>query len=130
MAPVVQFSLEDRDKLKGLLSALDLFTHVRPDLGSHDIPVQMIRTFLTIAIEEGLGPNEISRRMDVASAVGSRHVVDLGEFNRCKDDKGQRLPGYNLIEQKHDVTDRRTRKEYLTASGRGLRTRLLNALRG
>jgi DNA-binding MarR family transcriptional regulator len=110
-------SLQDRDRLMGMLQALDTFSNL-----DKDMPLQMIRTMLCICIDEGIGPHELGRRMGVAGAVTSRHVSDLGEYNRYK------AEGYNLIEQRMDVQDRRFRKAYLTPDGVTFRRTLLRAL--
>src|SRR5258707_915128 len=100
---VHELRLEDKDRLKGLLQALDSFSKL-----DRDMPLQMIRTMLLVCINEGQGPNEVGRQLGVANAVSSRHLSDLGEVDRYHAD------GYNLVEQRSDVLDKRTRKSYLT----------------
>src|SRR5712664_182373 len=113
---VHELRLEDKVKLQGILHVLDLFSNL-----DRDMPLQMIRTMLLVCIKEGQGPNEVSRELGVANAVSSRHLSDLGEIDRYHND------GYNLVEQRVDVTDRRYRRSYLTAKGVTFRNELLRA---
>jgi hypothetical protein len=59
------------------LQAIDLFANLHKDM-----PLQMIRAFLLIAIEEGKGTIELAKRAGVEDTVMSRHFADLGDLNR------------------------------------------------
>lgn len=112
-------SLADKDKLLGMLNALEHFNRL-----DKDMPLQMIRTMLLLCVEDGVGPHKVAEELGVAGAVASRHISDLGEMNRYKH------AGHNLVEQRVDVLDRRYRKAWLTAKGLAFRSSLLRALRG
>jgi hypothetical protein len=80
----------DTTKLRGMLKALNALA----DLDAN-MPLQMVRALLLVCAEEGIGPNEAARRLGVAGAVTSRHLTDLGEVNRDKEE------GYGLILLNH-----------------------------
>jgi hypothetical protein len=65
-----------------------------------NMPLQMIRAFLLIAIE-GQGTMELAKQAAVANTVMSRHLADLGDLNRYHEE------GHDLGYQKADVLDRR-----------------------
>jgi DNA-binding MarR family transcriptional regulator len=113
-----ELSSDDATKLERLLNAIDLFA----DQVDKDMPMQMIRAFLFAAIHEGDGPNELARKADVSSTVMSRHISDLGDINRYK------LGGHELVYQKTDPMDRRSRKVHLTPKGVAFRNKLVRAL--
>ncbi len=108
---------EDASKLQRLLAAVDLIADI-----DKDMPMQMVRALILVCLEEGLGPNELARKAGVSSAVMSRHISDLGEVNRYKQE------GLHLVTQKTDIMDRRYRKVFLSPKGIAFRNRLLRAL--
>jgi DNA-binding MarR family transcriptional regulator len=113
-----ELSSEEIGRLERLLAAIDLFAAEI----DKDMPMQMLRALLMVCIEEGKGPNELARKAGLESGVMSRHLSDLGERNRYKQS------GYEMVEQKADVMDRRYRQTFLTPKGVGFRNRLLRLL--
>lgn len=101
---------------RALLSTTDPWFELR-----NDMPAQYIRTFLMVAAEEGLGVGDYARKAGVAKSVMSRHVLDLGDFNR------KREPGFELLEQHVDIMERRRHAIYLTPKGRALLERMKRA---
>jgi hypothetical protein len=114
-----ELQAEDRAKLRGLLRATALFAEL-----DKNMPLQMLRTFLLVATEEGPGTVEYSKKVDVANKVMARHLSELGEFSRFMEYD----MGHELVHQKADPADRRNRKAYLTSKGHEFGHRLLGAL--
>lgn len=112
---------EDLDKLKGLADVIDAFAEK-----DKNMPLQMIRTYLLVAIEEGKhGTLSIAQSLDLADTVAARHVADLGEMDRSKEEG----TGHDLVMQKINPRDRRYRKAWLTPKGRAFRAKLIRDLR-
>jgi hypothetical protein len=68
---------DDRQIVKGLQGALDQFTDLKATM-----PLQYVKAFLAVALEEGLGVGEYAQRAHVANSVMSRHLLDIGDRNR------------------------------------------------
>jgi DNA-binding MarR family transcriptional regulator len=79
-------------KLRELLAAVGIISEA-----DKDMPMTMVKALLHLMIEDGRGPNEIARELGTAPGVASRHISDLGERNRRRED------GHMLVEQKIDV---------------------------
>jgi DNA-binding MarR family transcriptional regulator len=113
-----ELQAEDKAKLERLLHAVDEFAKI-----DKDMPLQMLRALLFVCIKEGVGPNELARQAGVSSTVMSRHLNDLGERNRYKED------GHDLVEQHISLEDRRFRTPHLTPKGIAFRNLLLRTMR-
>jgi DNA-binding MarR family transcriptional regulator len=80
------------------------------------MPIQYLRTFLAVAMDEGKGVSDYQEVLRVPQSVMSRHLLDLGERDRT----GVPGSGYGLIEIQMDPDDRRRHVATLTAKGRKL----------
>jgi DNA-binding MarR family transcriptional regulator len=103
------FHAADKRKLGAMLQGLTPFITIR-----HTLPMQYVVAFLLVALDEGKGVMEYSKRAGVAQSVMSRHLLDLGD----KDRSGG--PGYGLVTSKNDPTNLRRRPVVLTDKGRVL----------
>lgn len=104
-------SLNDdvKDDMDAVLAIMDLFVSIRPTM-----PAQYIRTFLLVAREEGLGVGEYAERAGVSRSVMTRHLLDIGERNRNKEE------GFGLVIMKPDVLDLRKHRAFLSDEGKAL----------
>lgn len=115
------FSRSELAKIERLLAAL---TTLEADVG-RDPPYQMVRLFLLTALIEGTDNAdmaELKRRTGLSQSVVSRHILDMGERNRYKDE------GHMLVDMRPKPTDRRYHEVSLTARGRALVHKMLIAL--
>lgn len=112
-------SLDNNEKapLKGFLAACEPFDNIR-----HTMPLQYIRAFLLVALEEGLGVNEYAQRSGVSQSVMSRHLLDLGERNRYM------KAGFGLLTQRPDPLELRKQQTFLTDKGRTIAHRIIREL--
>lgn len=76
-----------------------------------NITIGLARTFLTVAIREGLSAREYAHLLNLPTSTMSRHLLDLGDINR------KREPGLMLVEQKPNIMDRRSNVYTLTRRG-------------
>lgn len=116
--PPASYMMEDRrhlDKVSGLFQA---FRALDPTM-----PLQLAYTFILCAIYEGESIGDIARRAGFATSTTSRHILDLGEFNR------QKGPGYKLVETKIDPMELRKKSVHLTPKGRALLNQILSTMR-
>lgn len=112
------YAMEDRkhlDKVSGLFQA---FRALDPTM-----PLQLAYTFILCATYEGESVGEIARRAGFAVSTTSRHILDLGEFDRMK------KPGYKLVETRIDPMELRRKTIHLTPKGRALLNQLINTMR-
>lgn len=58
------------------------------------ITVSALSTFLSLAMKEGVGPTEISKRLGIPLATASRHLLDMSERNRKAE------PGLGWVERR------------------------------
>lgn len=92
-----------------LITLLDLFQQV------HDrISIEQIKTFLAVAESEGRSVKEYADRSGIPMSTMSRHLLDLGERNRKKEE------GLNLLEARRDQQDYRRWNYRLSPKGRKL----------
>lgn len=108
----------EKDDVRKLVAALDPFHNIRQTM-----PMQYIRTFLLVALEEGLGVSEYARRAGVSQSVMSRHLLDIGDRNRHMEE------GFGLITFRPNPTDFRKHEIFLTDKGRAIAHQLVRALR-
>jgi DNA-binding MarR family transcriptional regulator len=110
---------EERDAMALACTALDAFRAVNPVM-----TLQLAFSFLLVARDEGLGVTEYAAKAGIPQSVMSRHIADLGEYNRRHE------AGLNLIVQKIDVMDRRRTLVYLSPKGRAVAAQIHRALAG
>lgn len=99
--------------LRQLLQAVEVFTEK-----DKDMPIQMVRVFILVALNPGLGTMEMAAKSGLPVSVASRHLIDLAELNRYKEQ------GHELVVQKIDPMNRRARPATLTPKGRALVARI------
>ena len=110
---------ETRDAMRVLLTSLEPFRAVYGVM-----PLQQAYAFLLVAMEEGEGVTEYARRAGVSQSVMTRHLLDLGDFNRRHE------PGLGLIVQLPDPLNRRKHQTFLTPKGAALAAQVYRALAG
>ncbi len=104
----------ERKAVKSLLGALDPFTDIRATM-----PLQYVRTFLLVALDEGKGVAEYAAKAGVSVSVMSRHLLDIGERNRHME------KGFGLITYRPNPTELRKHEVFLTDTGRALVHRIV-----
>jgi DNA-binding MarR family transcriptional regulator len=114
----VELTADERLRLREFLAAVDLFA----DLESN-MPLQMLRTFVVVALNEGAGTVELAREAGLNASVMSRHIGDWTKTDRYG------KPSHDFIEQHNNPTDRRNRLSFLTANGRSFLRRVPRMLR-
>ena len=116
--PPLSYDMSDRrhlDKVSGLFQA---FRALDPTM-----PLQLAYTFILCCIYEGESIGDIARRAGFALSTTSRHILDLGEFDRKKSQ------GYKLVETRIDPMELRKKSIHLTPKGRALLNQLINTMR-
>lgn len=112
------YDLSDRkhlDKVTGLFQA---FRQLDPTM-----PLQLAYTFLLCAIYEGESVGDIAKRAGFAMSTTSRHILDLGEYDRKKE------PGYDLVETRVDPMELRRKTIHLTPKGKNLLNQIISTMR-
>lgn len=112
------YSMEDRrhlDKVSGLFQAFRQLDAT--------MPLQLAYTFVLCATYEGESVGDIARRAGFAVSTTSRHILDLGEFDRKKE------PGYGLVETKIDPMELRRKTVHLTPKGKNLLNQIISTMR-
>jgi DNA-binding MarR family transcriptional regulator len=99
-------AIEEKASMLTMFSATDPFTAVYSIM-----PIQQARTFLLVAMEEGLGVGEYARRAGANPTVMTRHMLDLGEMNRRHE------PGLALVYTRPNPMNRRMHQVFLTPKG-------------
>ena len=116
--PPLSYDMSDRrhlDKVSGLFQA---FRALDPTM-----PLQLAYTFILCCIYEGESIGDIARRAGFALSTTSRHILDLGEFDRKKSQ------GYKLVETRIDPMELRKKSIHLTPKGRALLNQVINTMR-
>ena len=114
-----QLGAAEKDAARVLLTALEPLTAVYSIM-----PLQQAKTFLMVAMEEGLGVGEYARKSGSHPGVMTRHMLDLGELNRRHE------PGLNLVYTKPNPMNRRIHQVFLTPKGVALASAIHRALAG
>jgi DNA-binding MarR family transcriptional regulator len=109
------------DDEKALLMSLQKALKPFHELNS-TMPLQYVTAFLQVAIKEGQTVSEYARILGTSQSLMTRHLADIGKINRYHE------TGYDLVEAKNDLMDRRTKRNQLTAKGQRLVGQLLGAL--
>jgi DNA-binding MarR family transcriptional regulator len=110
-------SKEDTRAINVALSVLEAFREVRADM-----PATHIYSFLTVALEEGLGVHEYARRAGIPQTTMTRHLLDLGSMDR------KRQPGLGLLAQRMDPADLRKHQTFLTPAGRAVLNKVIRSI--
>ncbi|HEY2532101.1 MAG TPA: MarR family winged helix-turn-helix transcriptional regulator [Xanthobacteraceae bacterium] len=110
-------SKEDARAISMALSVLDAFREVRADM-----PATHIYSFLTVALEEGLGVHEYAHRAGIPQTTMTRHLLDLGSMDR------KRQPGLGLLAQRMDPADLRKHQTFLTPAGRAVVNKVIRSM--
>lgn len=112
-------SLSDDEKgvLKGVLRALDPFAEMRVDM-----PLQYVRSFMLVAMEEGKGVSEYAEQAGVSQSVMSRHLLDIGDRDRYMNE------GFGLVHKRQDPMELRKYRVFLTDKGRAIARRIIRGL--
>lgn len=101
-------------KLRGVFAAFQQIDET--------MPIQIAHTFVVVALFEGRSMREYCQIAGAQQSTMSRHLLDLGEFNRKK------AEGHKLIEQRVDPTDFRRHLYTLTPKGRRLLAQLASLM--
>jgi hypothetical protein len=102
-----KFTEEEKDAARALLAALEPFRAMRPT-----IPLQYVTLFLNIVLDEGKTVGEYTEMLGVAQTVMTRHLLEIGERTRSKQE------GLGLVVQKADIDDLRKHRSTITPVGR------------
>jgi DNA-binding MarR family transcriptional regulator len=113
-------TLNDEEKAyaRALMLALEPFREIRATM-----PLQYVYTFLMVATEEGKGVTEYAEKAGVAPTVMTRHLLDIGDRNRAREE------GFGLVTQERDKEDLRRTHSRVTPTGKALMHKLMNALK-
>lgn len=107
-------SMESEQLLRAVFLFIEKFRRIAPEM-----PTQLVSTFLSVALKPGILASEVAAQIGTTLSSTSRHARDLSDVVH----KGK--PGYGLIEQRGDPTDRRRRRLHLTAKGQSFVNELL-----
>lgn len=116
-APRRPFTEKEKRTLSTLHEALQTFILIR-----HTMPLQYVRTFLEVAMDEGRSVNEYAKRLKVSKSVMSRQLLDIGPRTR------NASTGFGLIVTQPNVHERRRHEVYLSPKGRALAQHLKRTL--
>ena len=78
-------------------------------------PVKRLAMLLTVAMEEGLPVEGISKRTGTTQQAASKHLADMGDFRQDK-----KKAGLRLIEYRQDRMNLSKKNVYLTKRGTDL----------
>ena len=109
---------EDQRSLERVKLLLSAFKEI-----DETMPLQIAITFLEVAIHEGCSLTDIWKMTGWSHSTLSRHLLDLGERNRHKEE------GLQLIESRRDPLELRKNIYTLTPKGRKLVQKLISLLR-
>jgi DNA-binding MarR family transcriptional regulator len=109
---------EDKRALRDLLNCLDIFADMRPAMA-----LQAMRSYLLVALQEGLGVTELANKAGIKQAVMSRHLQDIGTRDRYLEE------GLGLVDQRALPMELRKHEVFLTPKGRALAHRLVRMMK-
>jgi DNA-binding MarR family transcriptional regulator len=109
----------EKRKLGAFFQGLDPFVAIRQTM-----PLQYVRAFLLVALDEGKGVTEYARVAGVSQSVMSRHILDLGDMAR------DRTPGFGLVASRQDPLNLRRHQVILTDKGRTVAGAIVRAMGG
>ena len=113
-----RFVLENQQHLNRVSGLFQAFRAIEKTM-----PIQIAYTFILIATHEGASIGDIARLAGFSLSTCSRHILDLGEFNRKKE------PGYNLVETRINPLELRAKTVHLTALGRELLRKIVTTMK-
>jgi DNA-binding MarR family transcriptional regulator len=87
-----------------------------------DFALSQLHLFLLICINDGITQTNLAKRATMPQATVSRNIRILGQ---AYDKKSGKIEGYDLVEVKPDLHERRKLACFLTAKGRDMRDALL-----
>jgi DNA-binding MarR family transcriptional regulator len=108
---------DEKETMKVLANALKPFRLIRDTMS-----IQSIELFLAVAIKEDRTINELASATGVAPPMVSRLASDMGDVNRYHQ------PGYDLVDTRPDIMDRRYNRTRLTPKGKALAGQVLKAM--
>jgi len=95
-----------------------------------EIPSQQIVLLLAVAMEEGITQYQLGINLGMPPGTVSRNVKMLGQWG-ARDAKGSlSMKGFNLLDTRPDVEERRRMAVFLTPKGRALIMKLTEILEG
>lgn len=105
--------------LNGIMNALAI-------LRGEDEQMQMqtAQVFIAIAMTPGITSQKIAQAVGLSQSSVSRNTAALGEWHRLG------KPGHNLIEAVEDPRERRRKIHFLTAKGRTVAAKVIEAVTG
>lgn len=112
-------SEDDKRHMRCALDIIDTLTAEKPT-----IPVQALRIFLLVCINEGLSMSDYQAQAGLSQTVTSRHLLDIGDRNRYME------PGLGWVTQNMDVMNRRRHIARLTSKGKALAHKLARTMTG
>ena len=115
---MTSYDMSDRRYLDKVSSLFQAFRQL--DI---TIPLQLAYTFILCATYEGESVGDIAKRAGFATSTTSRHILDLGAFDRKKN------PGYGLVETRIDPMELRRKTVHLTPKGRNLLNQIIGTMR-
>jgi DNA-binding MarR family transcriptional regulator len=107
----------EKKSLAQFLAGHDPFVAIRQTM-----PMQYVRAFLLVALDEGKGVTEYARQAGVGQTVMSRHLLDLGD--KARDGS----PGFGLVTLRQDPMNLRRHQCMLTDKGRAVAGAIVRAL--
>ena len=112
------------NKLSATATTLRLLQTLADGL-DRDAPMMQHLAFLHVALagDGGMDQADLADRLGASGAATSRTVQALGQIHYHKD-----KPGFGLVDQQFDPTNHRKRRLTLTAKGRLIHARVLEAL--
>lgn len=111
-------SEEEKAFARSLRLALEPFRNIRPTM-----PLQYLHTFLLVCEYEGKGVGEYATMSEVAPTVMTRHLLDIGDRNRSRED------GFGLITQERSTFDLRKHYARVTSFGKATLHKMITAIK-
>lgn len=111
-------SEEERAYARSIRLMLEPFRSIRPTM-----PLQYLHTFLLVCEHEGKGVSEYAQLADVAPTVMTRHLLDIGDRNRHREE------GFGLVSQIRDAFDLRRHHSKITAFGKATLHKMVTAMK-
>jgi DNA-binding MarR family transcriptional regulator len=112
------YDMADRKHLDKASSLFQAFRTI-----DSKMPLQLAYTFILCATYEGESVGDIARRAGFAMSTTSRHILDLGDYDRDKN------PGFGLVETRVDPMELRKKTIHLTPKGRSLLNQIISNMR-
>jgi DNA-binding MarR family transcriptional regulator len=117
-------------ELRGAQRLIDVFVDL-----NRSMSVLAVRTFLTVADEEGMKGVDYAQSLGLPQTTASRILLDLSEYRRDltseaggDQDVPARKAGYGLVESRVDVMELRAKRYFLTPRGRAVKRKIAGIL--